>query len=97
MRLSDLQGSGASRDEHSTLQEEPFEASSLAEPPITIEEVREARQRGDHETVCRCHKGQFTHLNTDGAVYFCTIGRQWWRYSRQLSGMYAPLRYKGGL
>lgn len=43
------------------------------------------------------HKGRISHspveTDTDGKVFFCPIGRQFWRYTRNRGGMYSPLTY----
>jgi hypothetical protein len=70
-----------------------YPRSSLAEPPITSEEAGSVDLTID-TSVCRWHKGQLTHLNADGKVYFCPIGQQYWRYSNQSRDMYAPLNYR---
>ncbi len=67
--------------------------SALADPPITAEEARAVDLSGD-TTVCRWHRGLHTHLNTDGKVYFCPIGRMYWRYAKQPSDFLKPLRYR---
>jgi hypothetical protein len=46
-----------------------YPCSELAEPPITDEEA-EAVDLGRDTTLCRLHRGQYTHLNLDGRVYF---------------------------
>jgi hypothetical protein len=68
----------------------PFPRSELAEPAITIAEAG-ALDLSRDTTVCRWHRGQHTHLNTDGKVYFCPIGRMYWRYAQQPSGFLKPL------
>jgi hypothetical protein len=47
---------------------------------------------GRDTTLCRWHKGEFTHLNVEGTVYFCPIGRMYYRHSKQLSDFLRPLR-----
>lgn len=88
MKLSDLIASGRPREgpEESL----PYPRSELADPPITIAEAR-AVDLGRDTTFCRWHKGEFTHLNAEGAVYFCPAGRQYWRYTKQLSDFLRPL------
>jgi hypothetical protein len=68
----------------------PYPRSELAEPAITIAEARAVDLARD-TTVCRWHRGQHTHLNVDGKVYFCPIGQMYWRYTRQPSGFLKPL------
>ena len=71
----------------------PYPASTLAEPPITVDEARAAT-----ETICRWHEGLIarspTQSDTDGKVFFCPIGRMYWRYAKQSSGFLKPLLYK---
>lgn len=66
--------------------------STAARPPIQPSEA----QASSH-AVCVIHKGRISHspleTDTDGRVFFCPIGRQYWRYQRSRTGMYAPLRY----
>lgn len=70
----------------------PFRTSSLAKPPITLEEVRTAET-----ATCRLHHGHISHTRVTSdawdKVYFCPIGRQYWRYSKRLSELLRPLRY----
>jgi hypothetical protein len=88
MKLSDLNaGSGPRESAEESL---PYPCSELADPPITIAEAR-AVDMGRDTTLCRWHRGQFTHLNADGAVYFCPVGRQYWRYTKQPSDFLRPL------
>jgi hypothetical protein len=89
MKLSELNaGNGPSEDESL-----PYPRSGLADPPITIAEAR-AVDLGRDTTVCRWHKGEFTHLCIDGKVYFCALGGRFWRYTNAGAGMYAPLNYR---
>lgn len=96
MKLSELKSFEILRQPSSDMVEMP-PCSPLAEPSITLEEINAARSRSDQETVCRWHKGLIvtspTATDTEGAVFYCPIGRMWWRYSKQMSGMYAPLSY----
>lgn len=66
----------------------PYSCSKLAEPAITIAEARAAE-----ETICRVHNGWFTHLNTDGKVYLCAVGRMYFRHAKRPSEGLKPLRY----
>ncbi len=95
MKPSELFSSGIPAGERADIS--PFDASSLADPPITAEDVRIAQASGDYTTVCRWHKGHISHsptsADTEGRVFYCPIGRQWWRYSKQVSGLYAPLKF----
>jgi hypothetical protein len=90
MKLSDLAAGTAQAGESKwTL---PYPASSLADPPITMAEALAVDPAHD-TNVCRWHKGQLTHLNVDGRVYFCPIGGMYWRYSKQPSEFLRPLQY----
>jgi hypothetical protein len=85
MKLSDLMtDSGAA--EQAKL---PHAASSLADPPVTMDEARAAET-----AICRWHGSQYGHLNVEGRVYLCPIGGQLWRHNGSQSGMHAPLRFK---
>ena len=67
----------------------PYPRSDAADPAITVEEARAAQT-----SICRLHNGLIRETgDKDGAVFFCPIGRQYWRYTKQDSGMYAPLPY----
>jgi|SRR6516162_4956023 hypothetical protein len=91
MKLSDLATDAAQAEESRwTL---PYPASSLADPPITAAEAW-AVDLGRDTTICRWHRGQYTHLNIDGRVYFCPIGRSYWRYTTQPNEFLKPLRYR---
>jgi hypothetical protein len=68
----------------------PYPRSPLAEPPITSEEAGSV-DLATNTTVCRWHGGQLTSLNAEGKVYFCPIGRQYWRFSKQLCDFFRPL------
>ena len=74
----------------------PHPRSDLADPAITIAEARAAETAN-----CRRHGGMIfsSPLPSDvpGRVYFCGAGRQYWRYDRSHSGMYAPLIFAKGL
>jgi hypothetical protein len=88
MKLSELTaGSVAKESAEDAL---PYPRSGLADPPITAAEAR-AVDLGRDTTVCRWHKGEFTHLCIDGKIYFCAVGRQYWRYKRQPSDFFRPL------
>lgn len=64
--------------------------SELARPPIQPAEAESAEH-----SVCRNHKGliRFSVEEKDGTVFYCPIGRQYWRYARNWTGMTAPLAY----
>ena len=72
-----------------------IQCSSLAEPPISEEEIC-AVDLGRDTCICRWHGGQYTHLSTEGAVLYCPIGKMLWRYSKQPSDFLKPLRYPKG-
>ncbi|MGH3426304.1 MAG: hypothetical protein ACRD3Q_15855 [Terriglobales bacterium] len=67
--------------------------SALADPPISAEEAHAA----DHAT-CRWHHGHITHTRVTGdawgKVYFCPIGRQYWRLSQELNDFLRPLQFR---
>jgi hypothetical protein len=94
MRLSDLRA-GAAQPEESRWKL-PYPASSLADPPIALAEAL-AVDLGRDTTLCRRHRGEFTHLNFNGKVYFCPVGRMYWRYTKRPSEFLRPLRYPKGL
>lgn len=75
----------------------PHGASELAEPLITPDEV----EGGAETTVCRVHKGHITNGlaagDHYGKVFWCPIGRMYWRLTQRLSGMNVPLRFPKGL
>lgn len=71
------------------LSEPPYPRSSLAEPPIAADEAR-----GADIAICRYHKGLITQTgDRDGAVFFCPMGQEYWRYTKQINGMFKPLKY----
>jgi hypothetical protein len=63
--------------------------SELARPPIQSHEIK------DVETaICRNHKGLISGaVEREGSVWFCPIGKEFWRYSKQQNGFNTPLRY----
>jgi hypothetical protein len=73
----------------------PFPCSKLADPAITMDEARAA-----DTAICQWHKGRIktepTQDDVEGRVYFCPIGRQYWRYSKERSGFLKlpPLRWR---
>lgn len=90
MKLSDLQGALEAREEEEPL---PYPRSLFADPPISPVEARAAET-----AICCRHNGRIKTdpLQTDvvGRVYFCPIGREYWRYSKGDGGLkLAPLRY----
>jgi hypothetical protein len=86
MKLSELTANSPVQQPEPPL---PHPASSLADPPISLAEAQAAKT-----AICRWHRSQYGHLNVEGRVYFCPIGGQLWRHSKQQGGMYAPLRFK---
>jgi hypothetical protein len=74
----------------------PHEASELAEPLVIPDEAAKAET-----AVCRAHKGRIADQLADGdyygRVYFCPIGRMYWRLTKHLSGLQAPLKFPKGL
>jgi hypothetical protein len=92
MKLGDVAAGTAQVEESKwTL---PYPASSIAEPAITLAEAL-AVDPGRDTTICRWHGGQHTHLSIAGKVYFCGLGRQYYRHTRQLSEFLRPLQYPG--
>jgi hypothetical protein len=89
MKLSELEAESPREELRWTL---PYPASSLADPPITLAEGL-AVDIGRDTALCRLHRGQYTHLNVDAKVYFCPIGRMYWRYTKQPSEFLKPLQY----
>lgn len=67
----------------------PHPRSSIAEPPISADEARAA-----DTAICRYHKGLITQVgDRDGAVFFCPMGQEYWRYTKHVNGMFKPLNY----
>jgi hypothetical protein len=89
MKLSELTGLDTPREEWPL----PYPASLLADPPITEAEAQ-AVDLGCDTTCCRRHRGEFTHLNVDGKVYLCAVGRMYFRHTKPLSEFLKPLRYR---
>jgi hypothetical protein len=90
MKLSEFKAVSAPQEAEDAL---PYRRSEIADPPITTDEARAA-----DIAVCRMHKGLIaespTPSDTEGRVYFCPIGKTYWRYSKRANQMYAPLRYR---
>lgn len=65
--------------------------SDLARPPIQPHEIE-----GAPTAICVLHDGLIasTH-NADevGKVFYCPIGRQMWRFTKERTGMFASLPY----
>lgn len=89
MKLSDLRAPPAAEEYEEQL---PYPCSSFADPPITPEEALAAETAN-----CRRHRGLIATAplpsEVHGRVFFCGVGREYWRYDSHQSGMYAPLRY----
>lgn len=63
--------------------------SDLARPPIQPHEIE-----GVETAICRNHKGLISVTgDREGSVWYCPIGREFWRYSKQVNGFNTPLRY----
>lgn len=88
MRLSELQQSDAPKADEWKL---PHPRSELADPPITAEEARSAEH-----WICPYHNGLIASTHTEdeyGRAFYCPVGGMYWRFTKQQSGMYAPLDY----
>lgn len=59
-------------------------------PPVQNSELDTAQ-----DAICPYHKGLITVTGSpEGVVYFCPIGRQYWRYRKHTNdGFRARLRY----
>lgn len=90
MKLSDLHAGNAPSEGPPEFL--PYPCSGLADPPITISEARAIDLARD-TTICRWHRGEWTQLNVEGNVYFCPIGRMYWRHTRLLSDYLTRPRY----
>jgi len=85
MKLSEF--NAAPREAEDVL---PYPRSELADPPITVDEARAAAT-----TKCRLHQlPDEPQSYVEGRVYFCGIGRQYFRSSKRDEKMYAPLHYR---
>lgn len=63
--------------------------SPHARPPIQPHEIKDC-----DTAICRHHKGLIRETgDVEGTVFFCPIGKQFWRYSKQVTGFNMPLRY----
>jgi hypothetical protein len=71
----------------------PYARSNRADPAITHAEALAAPP-----TNCRWHNGLIktepTQDDTDGKVFFCPIGKMYWRYTKSSEGFFKPLRYR---
>jgi hypothetical protein len=93
MKLSEFKAVSSPRDAADAL---PYPRSEEADPPITADEARAA-----DTAICGWHNGRIKTdpipSDVEGRVYFCPIGRQYWRYSKQGPGLkLPPLRYPKG-
>lgn len=63
--------------------------SNLAKPPIQPHEVQAATT-----AICVNHEGLIRRTgDTEGKVFFCPIGKEFWRYSKTTTGMNSRLPY----
>lgn len=64
--------------------------SPIARPPI-----QRAEAEGAQDSICPYHKGLIRETgDTESTVFWCPIGRQYWRYSKhQQNGFTTRLRY----
>ena len=71
----------------------PYARSNRADPAITQAEALAATP-----TNCRWHNGLIktepTRNDVDGSVFFCPIGRMYWRYSKDSRDFFRPLTYR---
>lgn len=68
---------------------EPLRVSADADPPIT-----EAEARAAPATICCRHNGLVRSFgDKDGSVFYCPIGKQYWRYTRKGRAFYKALAY----
>lgn len=98
MGRADAQGLGdpVKFSELGTIREDwtlPYPRSTRADPPISAEEARNAAT-----TNCPRHRGliasQPTQDDTEGRVYLCGVGNQYWRYTRKAGiGRLPALKY----
>lgn len=61
--------------------------SPAARPPIMLSELDHCRDAN-----CPQHGRIHDPADKEGEVFFCGVGQQYWRYSRE-SGMYGRLNY----
>jgi len=67
-----------------------MKASDLARPPIQPIEAQ-----GADTAICVNHKGLIREMgDKEGTVFYCPIGRMYWRYTKVRTGMNAPLKYE---
>jgi hypothetical protein len=91
MKLSEFKAVSTPQDaEEEAL---PYPKSDMADPPITRAEALAAE-----EATCCLHNGRIKTdplpSDTDGRVYFCPIGRQYWRYKKGGLHNLPPLKYR---
>lgn len=89
MKLSEVAGDTASQED--SAEPLPYPTSSLADPPITVEEARAAK-----DSICPFHNGLVRESgDVEGRVFWCPVGRTYWRYTKHPAnaGMYATLPY----
>ena len=89
MKFSDLKARSESLEEEPL----PYPRSSLADPMITFAEARAAEI-----SICCRHNGRVKTdrlpTDTEGRVFWCPIGREYWRLSKGEGGFrLAPLKY----
>ena len=70
--------------------------ASDATPAITADECEEWRV-----AICRYHKGRIGQGlvagDREGNVYFCPVGRSYWRLTKTMNQMMAPLKWPRGM
>lgn len=63
--------------------------SPLASPPIQTHEIEQAPT-----AICVNHNGLIRHTgDREGRVFYCPIGKEFWRYAKSFQGINTPLRY----
>ncbi len=63
--------------------------STDAIPPVREDEARTAQT-----AICVFHRGLISQTgDTVGRVFYCPVGKQYWRYSKRRNPMYARLPY----
>jgi hypothetical protein len=73
----------------------PYQRSEIADPAISVAEARAA-----DTAVCCWHNGRIktdpVQTDVEGRVYFCPIGLQYWRYSKERKGFLnlPPLKHR---
>ncbi len=92
MKPSEITGGKAAEARSDPLEHpNPYRCSSLAIPPITPQEARDAQH-----SICCVHDGLVRQTgDVEGRVFFCPSGSEYWRYTRNPpnAGMYGPLSY----